>query len=453
MATAKKTIDTDSITVRKIIALNENDSFISTGYVLASLGGGVTEWVFPSTVTAFPSYNRVIANGTQMPADQAFNTLTLSTLDGIGMNVNGPQKQIYFFNKAFTEIDVQGGNPIYGYSQGTVTPTIKFIGDGSVSISSDPLTNTIRFSGVPTAISTGIYAYNKINVISNAPQISTNQNSSILTATSPSSILTFLGLGDIILSTNITSSIITVGISTFTSREYQQISTLASSNVSTVSTLFYDNGKINIATSSLLNTISNVSVGIFNRINYDANYFTTFYTQLNTFATVSSSTSAKLNQKINFTSSLGYDERGISQLGSIDLDNTFVFSTATFNISTMSSLLNLNANLEIRESVGLIFPTNNSPNTIFTVSTFLLANDVFLPSTVYTIPWMATNGTGSNVLSESIFMTLDPITLQTKSYDGSYSIVHRITNYAFSGYEVVNSNSEKNSVSLHFYKS
>ena len=450
MSTSRRTYDTDQINLRDIYAYGPNDAFISSGRYLAALGNGKAEWVIPSTIYANPSFNQVIANGTQLIADASYNTLTLSTLDGLGITTDVPEKKVYFFNKAFTQFDISGAQSLLGYKNNTVTPTVKFIGKSGINITTDPLTNTLTFQGIPTAISTGVYAYNKINVISNSPVLNLNTKSTFLTATSPTSILGVIGLGDIILSTNTTSNTFTIGISTFTSLEYQQISTLANSNVSTVSTLFYDRPQVGQATSSLLDFTSNVSVGIYNRINYDATYFTNFYTPINLFQNLSTSTKNITDSKINFTSSFGFPELGIIQLGVNDA-GSLLFSSATFHLSTLSSFIQSNAKIEIRESLGMIFNANTPPlDSVLTVSTFLTANDAFLPSTLFTRPWIAPNGSSSNLYTDTIFMSLDPLTAN-ETLPSTFKIVHRINTTTFSDFNVLNATSEKNGVSIRIW--
>ena len=454
MATSKRSYDTDLLTVRQVFAFNPNDTYISSGRILVTGSNGLTSWVEPSSIVVNPAYNRVIANGTSLTADASYNTLTLSTLDGIGMNVVPAKKEIYLFNKSFTQFDISGGNSIYGYLNNTATPTVKFVGQSGINIVADPLTNTLRFQGIPTQIANGTYAYNQIKVIPKSQTLNSALAGETMTAPSITSRLTVIGLNDIVLSTNITSNAFTIGISSFNSREYLQISTLAGTNVSTVSTLFYDTLKMSTATSSLLTTMSNMSTGINSRIVYNANYFTTFYTTNDVFSNVSTGTSAKVNSKVNFTSSLGAPERGIVQLG-IDVGSgVYEFSSATFSLSTMSTFINNNANAEFRENLNIIFDSNNTANKndIYTISTFLVMDGSFFPSTVYTRPWMAPNDAGSNILSDTVFMNLDFLTLQNNTYNGTFSIVHRINGFSLTSCNASNALSEKNGVSVRFWR-
>jgi hypothetical protein len=443
--TAKKTLDTDQLIVRQIFAYNPNDSLISTGFVLTATSNGGTAWSYPSTIQANPAFNEVVANGTRIVADASYNILTLSTLDGLGMIRDSLNKRITLYNKAFTQFDISGGNTIRGYSNNLVTPTVKFVGKGGVTIASDPLTNTMTFTGVPTSVESGIYAFNQVNVISNSTTLDPSAPGGILTALSPTSRLNIIGLNDIILSTNITSNAFTIGISSFTSADYLANSTLTNTLLSTVSTFFF-------TSSQTLDLISNVSVGIQQKIQYDNNYATAFYLTKNIYAANSTATANLITNKINFQSSIGVPETGQTQLGTYG-GGVFEFSTATFNLSTLSSLLYV-ANIEITEQLGLLFNFNPtvSKNNIMTVSSFLVAGDSIIPETLFTSPWMAPNDTGSNLLTGTVKMSMNYLTAYA-TLTSSYSIVHRISPFNLSGYSVQNRMSEQNGVSIQIWKS
>ena len=171
MSSSRKTYDTDSIVLRKIIARTEGDVSIGAGKVLVAQGDGSTQWVYPSTLPGAPAFTRVIGNGTVINADNLSTTLVLSTLDSMGMIANSTTKQISFYAKAFTSFDVSGGNTLTAYNttNNTQTPTVEFVGINGVQISSDPQTNKLYFQTAPATLSTGLYAYHQVNVLSNAP--------------------------------------------------------------------------------------------------------------------------------------------------------------------------------------------------------------------------------------------------------------------------------------------
>lgn len=298
MSGSRRSYDTDQLIIRHVTALNPNDSPINANTVLTADGAGGTYWAVPCTLGALPAYTNVLANGVPMIANKSTNTLTLTTIGGgINMDVNSTTKTISFYSGSFQEFDISGGNTLLAYSNSIATPTVTFTGTNGIRISSDPLTNTIRFQGQPTAISTGIYAYNQINVISNASTLTNdainNQNNQVLTATSPSTMLKVIGVGDILLTTNTTSNAYFIGISSFTSKGWADLSGVAHSTfsqvLSTVSSLYYDNSEVGIATSSIMNSLSNVSTGIRQRFLYDEWIVQNNYTPISLFNLFSNS--------------------------------------------------------------------------------------------------------------------------------------------------------------------
>ena len=293
MSSSRRTYDTDKIIVRTITAYDDASKPIPALRTLTAGGDGTTFWAIPSSLGGFPAYNNVIVNNTALVADLSYNTLTINSVQGIGINVAG--KELTFFNKGFTEFDISGGNTLVGYSNQTVTPTVKFVGTNGIRLSSDPLTNTFYIQGTTAAISSGVYAYAQLNVISNASTLTTeaigNSNNTYLTATSVSTVLNVIGIGDIQLATNTTSNAYFISISSFTSEGYLALSSLAyniyGSTMSTVSSLFYDIPMTGIATSSLLGFTSNVSTGIHQQFIYDQQNVMLNYTPIGKYNALS----------------------------------------------------------------------------------------------------------------------------------------------------------------------
>jgi hypothetical protein len=288
---ARRTYDTEMITLRQIYAYNSNNSVIPVGKTLIANGNGGTYWDYISSVNPGPpAFNQINVMGSNFIADASYNIFSISTLDNIGIIRNVPEKEIVFYGKSFSQFDVSGGNTLVSYSNNILTPTVRFVGNNGIHVSSDPLTNTLYFQKTPETISTGIYAYNELkltNVSSVTGGALVASNSIFLTATSPSTVLQVNGVKDILFHANTSNNSYFVSISSFTSEEYLAISSLVVNNLSTVSTLFYDRPQVGNATSSIMNSLSNVSTGINSTIVYNALYFTTNYTTLDQFYPVS----------------------------------------------------------------------------------------------------------------------------------------------------------------------
>lgn len=343
MSFARKTYDTDSIVLRTIVARTPTDQNISSGKVLVAQGDGSTAWMYPSTLPGVPAFTRVIGNGTNIDADNLSSAIVFSTLDSMGMIANSTTKQISLYAKAFTTIDVSGGNAVTAFNttNNTLTPTVELVGAGGIQIASDPQTNKIYFQTTVPAISTGIYGYSQVNVLSNAPSTITDSNFStnntVLTALSPSTVLQLAGLGDIILRTDVTNQVTYIGISTFTTASFQAVSTATGqiqTSGSTLSTTIGSNiSSLWFSTLAAANSTNTQFQSNFNNIS-------TFYTPLNdyqdlstfTHSTLANTTLASTFSTVN-ASTLFATEANISSLfvSSFHLRQGSISST---NIST-----------------------------------------------------------------------------------------------------------------------
>lgn len=250
MASSRKTYDTDVITLRTVFAKNLLNSNIPAMRVLTADGAGGTYWAIPSTLGLNPAFNEIITSAGTYTADLSYNRFRLIAGEGIGMINGSPgSNQTTLFSKAFTQVDVSGGNDLNSYtSNNGVSPVIRIATTGAIQARADPATNTLFIDGPTTApyiVSTGIYGFSQMQVI---PSFSTATSSIItvpgdyITAASPSTQFRLVGLNDLQLSTNVTTNSVFFSISSFTSQTFLQTSTIANlaypSTLSTVSTLF-----------------------------------------------------------------------------------------------------------------------------------------------------------------------------------------------------------------------
>jgi len=438
-----------------VYAYNSNNSFVPAQRVLTADGIGGTYWQIPSSIGALPSFNRITADGLPIVADASYNTLFLSTAEGMGMVRNSTTKEVRLFSKCFSRFDVSGGNILVGYSNSQVTPTVKFAGLGGLVISGDPLTNTLFFQTANPVISTGFYAYYKVNVVSNASTVSAgavvNTNSNTLTATSPSTVLTTIGVGDILLNTNVTSNAYFISISTFTSKGYLDISGVAygtfSSALSTVSSLFYDNIEVGQATSSIMNSLSNVSVGIRQQFNYDEqnvmlNYllkseFAAGSTLMNSNDVVMSTNIQTLNRAlystISFFSTMNINLFGCNLNGILDTQSNLTYSSVSFRLDAMSSLAQRgNAGAVVSYKPSFLFANNTALSRVFYISTMIYAGTSIMPSSIYVRPFMAPSGVSSNLYNDSLEFFVPHNDLET-SYTSTYTFFHHVHGYETAG--------------------
>jgi hypothetical protein len=455
MSSSRRTVDTEMLTMRQVYAYNSNNSVVPAQRVLTADGRGGTFWQIPSSIGALPSFNRIVADGLPIVADASYNTLYLSTAEGLGSVRNSTTKEVRLFSKCFSRFDVSGGNILVGYSNSQVTPTVKFAGLGGVLISGDPLTNTLFFQTANPIISTGFYAYHKINVVSNASTVSAeavvNTNSNTLTATSPSTVLTTIGVGDILLTTNVTSNAYFIGISTFTSRGYLDISGVTygtfSSVMSTVSTLFYDNKEVGQATSSIMDSMSNMSIGIRQQFNYDEQNVMLNYLQKVDFGLASTlmnaNTATLTNQvqtlnrglysTISFFSTMNINLFGCNLGGVIDAEQNFTYSSVSFRMDSFSTLAQRgNAGAVVNYKPSFLFATNTAISRVFFISTMIYAGTTLMPSSIYVRPFMAPSSNSSNLYNDSLEFWV-PHTDLERSYTSTYTFYHHVHGFETSG--------------------
>ncbi len=265
MASSRRTYDTDNITLRTVFAKNPGNSNVPALRVLTADGTGACYWAIPSSLGMNPSFNEIITSAAIYTADLSYNKFRLLAGEGMGM-VNGPagSNQTTLYAKAFSQLDISGGNSVYAFQNNQLDPSVTLAGENGVQLRADPATNTLFIggSGTNTAISTGIYGFNQVKVTSAASSITSSIQDlagDYITASSPSTLLRFLGYNDIQLSTNVTTNSIFFTISTFTSQGYLNISNVAysayPSTLSTVSSLYVQTGLF----TSTLNSMSTTS--------------------------------------------------------------------------------------------------------------------------------------------------------------------------------------------------
>jgi hypothetical protein len=447
---SRRTYDTQIITVRQVNAINFNNSVIDAQRVLTTDGLGGTYWAVPSSLGSFGAVNELVVDNKKIVADLSYNRLYISTAQGMGSIVNSNTKLITLYSKGFDTIDISGGNTIYSSSNSIISPTFTLVGGNGINISSDPLTRSIYIQGGTPMVSTGIYGYSKLNVISNASTITAstikNTNTNVLNALSPSSILTFAGIGDVLLSTNVTHNIVFVGISTFTSRGYNDLSGVAygtfSSCMSTVSSLFTNNTTVGNLSNSFGTSLVSTTNSLDYKITRNANYVQDNYTNLDLFKLLSTSvlngatsvntTNTIFNKgllsTVSYASTLNVDQyRGI--LKGVVAGVDYTVSSASFRLDSMSTLLNYNGQVSLSYSPSMRFDFTVAQDTLFYVSTLLYCGTTPLPLTTFVRPWIVRSGNQISLYNDTIHTTFNAQMVNNISLTSSYTFLHRIDTF------------------------
>ena len=224
----RRTYDTDEITLRKVFARTSTNMVVPAMTVLTADGAGGTYWAIPSTLGYNPSFNQIVTDAATFTANLSYNTLTLSEGGGIGFVEGEGTNQLYIYSKGFNQLNVAGGNSLYGFSNNVTRPALNFVGAGGISLQTNPTTNTVTFTANGQPISTTLNSFQSLKVFPNLStptgQVSSLSGYSVLSANNYSSILTLAGTGQISLTSDYNANAVFIGLNA---------STLVTSNLTT----------------------------------------------------------------------------------------------------------------------------------------------------------------------------------------------------------------------------
>jgi hypothetical protein len=452
---SRRTLDTEIITIRQVNALTPTNSLIPALTTLTSDGQGGTFWAIPSSLGGIPALNQVVVDNLPFPMTSTFNTLYISTAQGMGSVTNSTTKLVTLYAKGFDTFDISGGNTLTSYVNSTVSPTMTLVGRNGVKITGDPVKRTIFFDSIASAVSTGIYGYSGINVVSNASTLKQdailNSNRLQLSAGSVSSILNLVGVGDIVLNGNSTSNSVFLTISSFNSAEYLKISSLVQntygSSLSTASSFFCANSTLiqtastlsNFGISSLLSTSSNLQ----SKLQFAENNVMNFYTNIDLFKLLSTSVQSNINSNIvkfnqlsngldtiaSYTSSINTSPFMGTYTGTIGIDQHITISTVQFRLDTMSTFIDNGAKVTISYSPSLLYNFIIPTSGIASVSTFIVAQNSRINEAVFVRPWFVqtTNPsiTQPYLYTDTMHFTINSSNITT-ALDSTFTIYHHV---------------------------
>lgn len=428
-------VDTSLLFVKQINARNPDGSLIGAQKVLTSDGAGGTYWASPVGFTAAPSVNGMIFDGVPLLADSSNNYFRVLSGPGIGTSVDTGAKTVNIYSKSFQTIDVEGGNTVRSSS---ASPTLRLVGCNGIQLSSDPIMNTIYIRGSSVSAGAGAgagaaapglvaeNAYSQVNVISNVRTITPgavdSSNNIVLTASNTSEKLTVAGVGDVLLSTNVSRNAYYISISSFTSKGWHDLSGVAygamSSAMSTVSSLFTNTTQLQSTTASLASNIQRTG----NLING--------YTSIDLYKLNSTNTSYKIAGVNNFASSINISQhRG--DLAGIYGNSIYSLSTATFRLDALSSIITNKGQVQINHAPSFSFSNNFTvaADTLLYVSSFIRCGNQDILSTTFVRPWLLRSGSIINLYTDSLKFILPVANINNVGMNSNYSIMHRIDNF------------------------
>lgn len=446
MASSRKTLDIELITLRKVFIRGDRNSFVPSSSVLVSDGLGGTYWSLISTVGTYPSFQQINIDENSYTATPEAPAFSFLSGNGIGFaDVCPGSNSTYLYAKAFQTVAVDGLSSISAFTNNKVTPVLTLSTLGGLQLSTDTLHQVIYFDA-------GIKYF---NVLSNTPSFTETPTSlpvsfPILPAFST---LTFMGVGDINLSTTSNHSVY-IGINGFTSEGYlnlsTQVNTLESSIITKASTLFLNYGDFMSTMSTLSSfvgheissyqisstylalstlimesvctfstTYSYISTNFLSNVSTYSNYFNGVnQSTISTFSTIAYDTLVSTSQGYSSFCSTVIADQLTSSFSTIYSD----FAIGTSSFSTMNMLMKIlnSTNFStIRLTSSIVSTTLGFTRTsISTVSTTMTSSflSYFKPrlNFVSSLTWTNSNDgvRGDNTL---IFKTGNRIVLSTAS--------------------------------------
>ena len=344
MASSRKTLDVDLLTLRKVNVRGDRNSTIPSTSVLMSDGVGGTYWSLVSSIGTYPSFQQIIVDCNTYNATPASQSFTIISGNGVGFLDAGPgSNATYIYAKAFQTLGVRGLSSINAFTNGVVTPAITLSSMGGLQLSTDTTTQTVYFNaGIKT-----------VNVIQNTSTFTNNLGPLLgtpLPITPLYSTLTFYGIGDMNLYADQPSNSIYIGINGYTAQNYADLSgqvySLSNSMIGYANGLYVNKADFSTGVLSLSTglgqqlssyQISSTYLTLSTYTMSNVSTLSTLYSSLSTYTHFNISTLSSYFYKVN-QSTLSTFIYG--QLASTTAGYSSFYSTVTYTqvTSTLSSL-------------------------------------------------------------------------------------------------------------------
>ena len=318
MASFQKTLNLDTLTVTNINARTANNSNIPAFRVLTTDGVGGTMWMTLSSLKDGGAFHSIITTPAIYRADTSGTAFSILDGPNAGL-INDPTapNTAFLYAKAFGKFDISGGNSIVAFDTVTnsINSNVKFVGTGGISIRGDPQKNTVTFdvSELPFYIPQFTYSFSRYRVYSNVPNntsVASTYSSIIVQANTSSSVISFVGIDPIVISTDYETKQIKISLSSLNA---ERISTIINQQIFLMSTS---------VTKTNLSSISTA-------IGYD-------------LSAAASSLSTGLTRRILLlstnTGNVKDYSRGISTVWNASQKNTFLLSLSTVTMAQSTSV-------------------------------------------------------------------------------------------------------------------
>lgn len=404
MASSRKTLDVDIITLRQVFIRGQQNSIIPSSSVLVSDGRGGTYWSPVSTVGTFPSFNQyTIDTSNVYRASQASTVFTLNAGPGIGFADGGSGlNTTYMYAKAFQAIAVPGQSTITAFTNGVLTPSLSFSTLGNIAVSTDSLNHTLYFNA----------GLKYVNVLSNTSTLTATADQAAATTSLPLTLslstLQFTGLGDMYLVPDAGTNSIAIGIRGYTAAGWQALS----GEVFTLQSTIFG------AASTSLVTYQQYSTGFVNLSTATAEQLSSFQVAYNY-----SNLSSYVGSNVSTISTQNY--RAISTLSTNSYFTLSSVSTYTYtSISTLSSYF-----YQVNQSTLSTFIYNQLASTVFGYSSIYSSTIGFVNSTISSFG----GGVSTiSLLSTSSTFQLSLSSIAANSYSTTQTAISTLSTVLFS---------------------
>ena len=222
MASSQKTLDVDSLIVNNIYTRGVNNTYIPAFRILTTDGAGGTSWTTISTLQNGGAFHSIRTTGATFTADASATTFSILDSGNAGLSVDPTAANtVFIYAKAFGKFLTTGNSlSAYNSNTGTIQSNVNFQGVGGITVRADPQSQTLIFDGANLeSTSKSIYTFNQFQVYGSVSSGQTNLSSLsniFVQATSPSSIVQFVGYDPLYIETNYSTNTLYFGISSLT---------------------------------------------------------------------------------------------------------------------------------------------------------------------------------------------------------------------------------------------
>lgn len=182
MASFQKSQDIDVLNVRQIFARGDSNTTLPGNSVLLTDGHGGTTWVPMSEIQQTGlTFNTIITTQSTFTSGPSKTSFSILDGDNAGLIPTGLGTEVQLYAKAFGQVAVPGASPICAFDTvtGIINSNVTMVPQGTIQITTDPTSNTLRFYSPDNAVSS------MSTMLENVKNLNTTLSNSIQNFNSP----------------------------------------------------------------------------------------------------------------------------------------------------------------------------------------------------------------------------------------------------------------------------